>query len=116
VFDDIIKPAEKFYDGDDSPIEFEAEFEIDEDANVGYSFKDLEKVLSIDEEELDKAIDDAMKLLFDDDDCPGDCDKDDTCDKQDLGKVPEPDHCDDVDCCGCENDETVSESSKAWGI
>jgi len=88
VFDDIIKPAEKFYEGDDNPIEFEAEFEIDEDANVSYSFSDLEEALKIDDESLEKAIDDAMKLLFGDD-C---CDTDDGC--SDCRPVPEPD-------CGC---------------
>jgi len=108
VFDDIIKPAEKFYEGDDNPIEFEAEFEIDEDANVSYSFSDLEKVLSIDEEELDKAIDEAMELLFGDD-------KGDGCDDECHGPVPEPDDYN-SDCCGCENDEAVPERPKAWGI
>jgi hypothetical protein len=124
VFDDIIKPAEKFYDGDDSPIEFEAEFEVEEDANVSYSFSDLEKELDIDEGELDKAIDDAMKLLFGDDDddgCDG-CDtcnppvpenEPDVCDKEDEEIIYDDqllptDDCDtqcaDADCCGCHDD------------
>lgn len=96
MFDDIIKPAEKFYGGDDNPIEFEAEFEVDEDANVSYSFSDLEKVLNIEDSELEKAIDEAMELLFGDEDC--------NCD--------EPDACSDCD----ENDEAVPERPKAWGI
>ncbi len=107
MFDDIIKPPEKFYDGDDSPIEFEAEFEVDEDANVSYSFSDLEKVLNIEDSELEKAIDEAMKELFGDDDtqCADDCET-----------VPETHTCD-QDCCGCENDEeAVPERPTAWGI
>jgi len=106
VFDDIIKPAEKFYGGDDSPIEFEAEFEVDEDANVSYSFSDLEKVMNVEDSELEKAIEEAMELLFGDDDCGDGCDGCDTCNPP----VPEngPDDCDtqcaDADCCGCEND------------
>jgi hypothetical protein len=139
VFDDIIKPAEKFYDGDDSPIEFEAEFEVDEDANVSYSFSDLEKVLNIEDSELEKAIDEAMELLFGDDDCGDGCDGCNTCnppvpetepecDKEDEEKVYDDqllptDDCDtqcaDADCCGCENDEgahAVPERPKAWGI
>ncbi len=126
MFDDIIKPAEKFYGGDDNPIEFEAEFEVDEDANVSYSFSDLEKVLNIEETELEKAIDEAMELLFGDDDCDKDCDKHETC-----MPVPEPDEeviyddqllptddcdtqCADADCCGCENDE--GETDRPSGI
>ena len=105
MFDDIIKPAEKFYDGDDSPIEFEAEFEVDEDANVSYSFSDLEKVLSIDEEELDKAIDEAMELLFGDDDkVPETHTCDDDCEKCHPVPEPEPEPETGIDCCGCHDD------------
>jgi hypothetical protein len=131
VFDDIIQPREEFYGGDDNPIEFECEFEIDEDANVSYSFSDLEEALKIDDEALEKAIDDAMKELFGDD-C---CDTDDGC--SDCRPVPEPDYGQDETCdcgssckkcslvsethtcydgCDCEDDETVSERPKAWGI
>ena len=95
MFDDIIQPKEEFYGGDDNPIEFEAEFEIDEDANVSYSFSDLEEALKIDDESLEKAIDDAMKTLFGDD-C---CDTDDGC--SDCRPVPEPDYSVDETCdCG----------------
>ncbi len=113
MFDDIIKPAEKFYDGDDSPIEFEAEFEVDEDANVSYSFSDLEKVLNIEDSELEKAIDDAMKTLFGEDDCGDGCDGCDTCNPPVTEKVYDDqllptDDCDtqcaDADCCGCHDD------------
>jgi hypothetical protein len=122
VFDDIIQPKEEFYGGDDNPIEFEAEFEVDEDANVSYSFSDLEKVLNIEDSELEKAIDEAMDQLFGDDDSCGDCDdcnppvpenEPDDCDKEDEGIIYDDqllptDDCDtqcaDADCCGCEND------------
>ncbi len=118
MFDDIIQPKEEFYGGDDNPIEFEAEFEVDEDANVSYSFSDLEKVLNIEDSELEKAIDEAMKELFGDDiedDCVFDkdcCDPGDGCDG--CKPVPEPDYgqndttpethtCDDN--CSCEDDD-----------
>ncbi len=116
MFDDIIKPAEKFYGADDSPIEFEAEFEVDEDANKNYSFSDLEKALKVEEEdlekglevnveELEKAIDEAMDLLFGDD-CD-DCDKKEEEKIYDDQLLPTDDcdtQCADADCCGCEND------------
>jgi len=104
VFDDIIQPKEEFYGGDDSPIEFEADWELDEDANVSYSFSDLEEALKI--EDLDKAIDDAMKELFGEDTTVSVTDEDCTCDCGDecskCAILPEPDSCD--NCCGCDND------------
>jgi hypothetical protein len=110
VFDDIIQPKEEFYGGDDNPIEFECEFEIDEDANVSYSFSDLEKVMNVEDSELEKAIDEAMEALFGDDDCGDSCD---TCNPPvpetiyDDQLLPTDDcdtQCADADCCGCENE------------
>ena len=109
MFDDIIQPKEEFYGGDDNPIEFECEFEVDEDANVSYSFSDLEKVLNIEDSELEKAIDEAMELLFGDD-C--NCVKPDACNDCNP-PVPETHTCD-QDCCGCENDEV--ETDRPSGI
>ncbi len=113
MFDDIIQPKEEFYGGDDNPIEFEAEFEVDEDANVSYSFSDLEKVLNIEDSELEKAIDEAMELLFGDEDC----DKKDEEIIYDDQLLPTDDcdtQCADADCCGCENDEV--ETDRPSGI
>lgn len=106
MFDDIIQPKEEFYGGDDSPIEFEADWELDEDANVSYSFSDLEEALKI--EDLDKAIDDAMKELFGEDTTVSVTGEDETCDCGDecskcaILPEPEPDcrNCDDY--CDCD--------------
>jgi hypothetical protein len=106
VFDDIIQPKEEFYGGDDSPIEFEMDWELDEDANVSYSFSDLEEALKIKDldkaiddavKNLDKAIDDAVKEQFGDDYC--DCGEDEC---SECAILPEPDcrKCDDY--CDCD--------------